>query len=277
MRAAPSSPPVPRSARDLVLGPVVLAATANVIMELSWPGVGHGVAESRVDSGNVMLHPVHRFRTTSAYLAVALLGTDDERLAYRRAVGRSHAHVHATAESPVDYDAFDPELQRWVALCLYRAFEDTWGLLAGHPGMRLPDAVYRDCATLGTTLQMRPEQWPPDRDAFDGAWDDGLAHVRIDDVVRAYFARLLRGDFLPEPVRRASAASRTFWTTGFLHEPFRSLLGLEWSRADQQRFEARGRRLGMLVRRLPTPLRRAPYSTALADLRVRRALGRPLV
>ncbi|WP_433786251.1 oxygenase MpaB family protein [Actinomycetospora sp. CA-101289] len=267
----------PRSARDLVLGPVVLSATANVVMELSWPGVGHGVAESRVDSGNVMLHPLHRFRTTNAYLAVALLGTVEERCAYRRAVGRSHAQVHSTAESPVSYDAFDPELQRWVALCLYRAFEDTWGLLAGAPGMRLPDDVYRECATLGTTLQVRPEQWPADRAAFDDAWDDGLTHVRIDDAVRAHFHRLLRGDFLPEPVRRATASTRAFWTTGFLHEPFRALLGLEWSAADQRRFEDRGRRLGAIVHRLPPFVRQAPYSTALADLRVRRRLGLALV
>ncbi|MDD7941375.1 oxygenase MpaB family protein [Actinomycetospora lutea] len=260
-----------------MLGPVVLSATANVIMELSWPGVGHGVAESRVDSGDVMRHPLHRFRTTTAYLAVALLGTDAERADYRRAVGRSHAHVHATAESPVDYDAFDPELQRWVAMCLYRAFEDTWGLLAGEPGTRLPDAVYRQCATLGTTLQMRPEQWPADRAAFDDAWDDGLTHVRIDDAVAAYVARLIDGEFLPEPLRGASRAMRTFLTTGFLHEPFRSLLGLAWSPADQERFETQLRRLGAVVHRLPGGLRRAPYSTALADLRVRRALGRPLV
>ncbi|HSK59585.1 MAG TPA: oxygenase MpaB family protein [Actinomycetospora sp.] len=268
---------VPRSARDLVLGPVVLSAAANVVMELSWPGVGHGVVESRVHSGDLMLHPVHRFRTTTAYLAVAMLGTDDERAAYRRAVGRSHAPVHSTGAGPVAYDAFDPELQRWVALCLYRAFEDTWGLLAGTPGVRLPDPVVRECAVLGTTLQVRPERWPAGRDAFDDAWDDGLAHVRIDDPVRAHLHRLLRGDFLPQPVRRATAHERTFWTTGFLHEPFRSLLGLEWSAADEHRFRTRLRRLGAVVHRLPAPVRQAPYSTALADLRVRRRLGAALV
>jgi uncharacterized protein (DUF2236 family) len=130
---------------------------------------------------------------------------------------------------------------------------------------------------LGTTLQMRAEQWPADRDAFDDAWDDGLTHVRVDDAVRVYLHRLLRGDYLPGPVRRATAAERTFWTTGYLHEPFRALLGLDWSRADQQRFETRLRRLGAVVHRLPAPLRRAPYSTALTDLRVRRRLGLPLV
>ena len=40
----------------------------------------------------------------SAACFAALLGTDEERDDYRRAVGRSHAHVHATADSPVGYD-----------------------------------------------------------------------------------------------------------------------------------------------------------------------------
>lgn len=58
-----------------------LAGPANVIMQLSWPGVGYGVQESRVDSGNALKHPVKRARTTFTYLAVALLGTaEDQRI-----------------------------------------------------------------------------------------------------------------------------------------------------------------------------------------------------
>src|SRR4051794_39090675 len=113
---------LPRSAQDLVLAPVLLGATANVIMELSLPPVGHGVRESRVDSGNLFRHPFHRFRTTNAYLGVALLGTEDEIGAYRKAVGGSHAQVRSTGESPVRYSAFDRDLQLWVAACIYRAF-----------------------------------------------------------------------------------------------------------------------------------------------------------
>src|SRR3954470_7922597 len=82
---------------------------------------------------------------------------------------------------PVVLSAVANVIMEWVALCLYRAFEDTWGLLAGRPGLRLPDAVFRECASLGTTLQMRPERWPADRAAFDDAWDEGLSRVRIDD------------------------------------------------------------------------------------------------
>ena len=66
------------------------ASAANVIMQLSWPGVGHGVVESKVDSGNLLKHPWKRARTTFQYLAVAILGNDDDRVAMRKAVDTAH-------------------------------------------------------------------------------------------------------------------------------------------------------------------------------------------
>lgn len=266
----------PRTARDLVLAPVLLGATANVIMELSLPPVGHGVRESRVTSGNLFEHPLHRFRTTNTYLGVALLGTEDDRRDYRRAVGGSHAQVRSTEQSPVAYRATDRNLQLWVAACLYRAFEDTWGLLTGRPGMRLPDPVYRECAALGTTLQVRPEQWPADRAAFEDYWTEGLRAVAIEPAMRAYFERLMNREYLGRAGRIGLPRSRWF-TTGFLHEPFRSMLELPWPDADQREFEQRMRRMGEVLFRLPPALRRMPYNTCLADMRLRRRFGRPLV
>src|SRR3989442_6086019 len=77
-----------------------VGGTANVIMQLSTLPVGYGVLESTVDSGKVMLHPIKRLRTTLTYLAVAMLGTDDERDAYRDAVNLSHRSVRSTSASP---------------------------------------------------------------------------------------------------------------------------------------------------------------------------------
>ena len=57
------------------------AGAANVIMQLSWPEVGHGVIESPVEAGNLFKHPWKRLRTTTQYLAVAVLGNDDDRAA----------------------------------------------------------------------------------------------------------------------------------------------------------------------------------------------------
>ncbi|WP_231611541.1 oxygenase MpaB family protein, partial [Rhodococcus sp. CX] len=87
------------------------AGAANIIMQLSWPGVGYGVFESRVESGRLFDHPFKRTRTTLGYLAVAARGTEEERKLFRDAVNRSHRQVRSTAESPVKYNAFDPELQ----------------------------------------------------------------------------------------------------------------------------------------------------------------------
>jgi uncharacterized protein (DUF2236 family) len=267
----------PRTAADAVTAGVALGATANVIMQLARPGVGHGVVESRVDRGNLMLHPLRRLRTTSTYLSVAMLGTDDDVRVYRRAVGRSHARVRSTEASPVAYDAFDRELQMWVAGCLVRAFEDSWALLAGRPGTWLPDDAYRECARLGTGLQVRPEQWPADRAAFERWWEGQLAHVHLDDTVRAYLWRLVHQEFLPAPLRPLLTPASRFFTAGFLPEPFRSLMGFIWTDAEQERFEATMGRIGAVLLRAPGPLRRYPYNFYLADVRVRRRLGMPLV
>ncbi len=267
----------PHCAADTVSGAVALGATANVIMQLARPGVGYGVVESRVDRGNVMLHPLHRLRTTSTYLSVTMLGGEGDVRAYRRAVGRSHAQVRSTESSPVAYDAFDRELQMWVAGCLVRAFEDTWALLHGRPGAWLPDDVYRECARLGTGLQVRPEQWPADRAAFEHWWDSQLEHVHLDDTVRTYLWGLVDQEFLPAPLRPLLAPSSRFLTAGFLREPFRSLMGFDWSAADQERFEATMRRVGAVLRRVPGTVRKFPYNAFLADVRTRRRLGMPLV
>jgi uncharacterized protein (DUF2236 family) len=248
-----------------------------VIMQLARPGVGYGVVESRVDRGNIMIHPLHRLRTTSTYLSVTMLGGEGDVRAYRRAVGRSHAQVRSTASSPVVYDAFDRELQMWVAACLVRAFEDTWALLHGSPGAWLPDDVYRECARLGTGLQVRPEQWPADRAAFERWWDGQLEHVHLDDTVRTYLWGLVEQEFLPAPLRPVLAPSSRFLTAGFLREPFRSLMGFDWSATDQERFETTMRRIGAVLRRAPGPVRKFPYNAFLADVRARRRLGMPLV
>lgn len=103
----PAGAPAGFDVRDIVEGTALLASTANVIMQLARPAVGYGVVESKVEEGQVMRHPLRRFRTTITYLSVAFLGTADERRVYRRLVNRSHAHVRSDANSPVRYDAFD--------------------------------------------------------------------------------------------------------------------------------------------------------------------------
>lgn len=261
---------------DAVLGAGLLAGTANVIMQLSRPGVGYGVAESRVHSGNVFKHPVKRTRTTLTYLAVAALGTDEERRAYRRGVNRQHAQVRSTESSPVEYNAFDEDLQLWVAACLYKGFEDTYTLFGKPMDGETAEAIYQSSAAFGTTLQVRQESWPADRAAFADYWEKSLDRVDIDDRVRAYLTDLVDLRFLPGFTRPFAPLHR-FVTTGFLPPRFREEMRLPWSHRHQRRFDALMRAVAVVVRLSPTPLRRFPYNLCLWDLRRRLAAGRPLV
>src|ERR1700742_3835624 len=171
---------------DTLMGMALLLGPANVIMQLARPGVGYGVMESRVESGRVDLHPIKRARTAFTYLAVAMAGTDTQKAAFRRAGNRAHAQVYSTPDSPVQYNAFDPELQLWVAACLYKGGVDFYRTFVGEIDEQDADQHYREGMVLGTTLQVPPDMWPPDRVAFDRYWHEQLDKVHIDDAVREY-------------------------------------------------------------------------------------------
>ena len=70
-----------------------------------------------VESGRVDRDPIKRARTTFTYLAVSTNGTDQQKAAFRRAVDRAHAQVYSAESSPVDYNAFDKDLQLRVGAC----------------------------------------------------------------------------------------------------------------------------------------------------------------
>ncbi|WP_107660905.1 oxygenase MpaB family protein [Nocardia suismassiliense] len=255
----------------------LLGGAANVIMQLSTRPVGYGVLESTVDSGNVMLHPVKRLRTTITYLAVAMLGTDAERADYRDAVNRSHRPVHSTASSPVRYNAFDPDLQLWVAACLYWGAQDTYTWLHGPMDEATADAFYRHSARLGTTLQVRPDMWPADRKAFAAYWDRQLARTTIDPPIRDYFHDLVDLKMLPLPLRLPFARIHRFFVTGLLPEHLRDQMGFTWSARDDRALARVLRTLGTAETLLPRPARLFPVNAYLLDFRLRRKLGLRLV
>jgi uncharacterized protein (DUF2236 family) len=267
----------PGSLDQAMLGIGLLAGGANVIMQLARPGVGHGVVESRVGSGQIFRHPVKRTRTTITYLAVAGLGTEEEKRQYRRAVNTAHAQVHSSASSPVQYDAFDPELQLWVAACLYRGFEDCHCAFIGSLDPQAGESLYRSAAALGTTLQVTDRQWPADRAAFQDYWDGALAQVAIDDTVRRYLYDIACVRFLPRWLSLPLGPFNRFVTTGFLPTRFRDEMHLSWSPRQQRRFDRLIGALSVAVRAQPKVLRQFPFNLALWDLRRRIRSGRPLV
>jgi uncharacterized protein (DUF2236 family) len=265
----------PKIVYDAISGMALSAAAANVVMQLSRLPVGHGVAESTVESGRVDKHPIKRGRTTLSYIAVAMLGTEDERLAMRGEVNRAHKHVNA--REPVRYNAFDRDLQLWVAACLYWGTEMIYTLLYGEPTPEQIEVLYRHGARFGTTLQMTEDMWPADRAAFEEYWTESLKKIEMDDVTRGYLRDLTELRFLPAPVRWTLGRLHRFLTLGYLPEPFRDELGYPWTARDQARFDRITRLLARANRTMPRPLREFPFNVYLWDVRQRIKKNRAIV
>ncbi|MGB8195528.1 MAG: oxygenase MpaB family protein [Acidimicrobiales bacterium] len=263
--------------RLLISGLALAPAGANVIMQLSRLPIGHAIVESKVDSGSLRKHPVKRTRTTLAYIMVALFGTEHERSVMRREVNAQHHFVHSDSDSAIAYDAHDPELQLWVAACMFRGVIDTVAQLRGPVNDEKFASLLSHCGRFATTLQVSPARWPNDRAAFEAYWNAAMREVRVDDVTRSYLRALASLEFLPTPLARALGPSHRFLTMGFLPPTFREQLGLTWTSQQQRRFDTIISFAARANRRLPTPVREFPWNLIERDTRRRIAGGRSVL
>ncbi|MCX5044910.1 oxygenase MpaB family protein [Aldersonia sp. NBC_00410] len=252
-------------------------STANVVMQLANPAVGYGVAHSKVENGRLDRHPIKRARTTAAYLAVAAMGTADDRRRYRQAVNRQHAQVRSDDESPVEYNAMNPELQLWVAACLYFGWEDIYERVHGRLVGAEREAFYQQGKVCGTTLQMPAELWPADRSAFAAYWDEQVAKIEIDEEVREFLIGIANFGYAHPLIAKRFGPVKYRRTIGYLPQEFRDALGVRWTDADQAWFDDYLEHHVERERRTPLWLSQLPFRLLLWDVRLRCRLGRPLV
>lgn len=270
---SPGSPAAPD--RGLLLSGLGLApAGANVIMQLSRLPIGHAIVESKVESGSLRKHPIKRTRTTLAYIVVALYGTEYEQSIMRREVNAQHRQVRSDPDSAVEYDALDPELQLWVAACMFQGVIDAVTFLHGPVDDATYETLLRRCASFATTLQVSETRWPRDRAAFDDYFASAVREVEMDDATRDYLLGIASLDFLPAPLSRLLGPSHRFLTIGFLPAVFREELRTPWSTRHQARFERVIAMMGALNRHLPRAAREFPWNLIERDTRRRIARGR---
>lgn len=246
---------------------VFLGAGAAVPLQLAHPAVGLGVAEH----STTPRRPLDRLRTTMTYIYAVTLGSDEERRLIARLVSRAHGPVRSAR-----YDAFDPRLQLWVAATLYQGGAALGEIFHGKLAPERAEALYREAAAYGTTLQMPPGLWPADLAAFQRYWDAALADLRIEPAVQAYVRGLLAGGAIPGWLRWLMPLQR-FVTRALLPPAVRTAYGLDWTGRDQVRWDRFVRIAPRLYAWTPAWLRHLPARWLLRDMRRRIAAGRHLI
>ena len=159
--------------------------------------------------------------------------------AFRRAVNQAHAQVPRRTKVGVG-NAFDPELQLWVAACLYKGFVRRVSRLHRRNGRRysrspLPRRHGAQDHAAGSTRDVAA-----DRAAFNRYWEQSLGKLHIDDAVRDYLYPIavsrMPGIQLPWPAGLYERFALLI-TTGFLPQRFRDEMKLDWDPVKQEQFD----------------------------------------
>jgi len=283
-RPATSRRRPPRELRDLLTTVGLTNGVANIIMQLSLPPVGHGVSESRVGSGSPRRYPLKRARTTGQYLALAVMGSEDDRDVMRTAIAGVHNHVHSTEQSPVRYSGNSRELQVWVAMCLFRFFLDQYTLVHGELDEATLDELVRAAEPLATGVNVRPAEWPQTWAEYVRRWDAMLPGLSIDPVVHHEFVTLSDLSFLGEAwgpighlLARIGARPYRFMTRATLPSEFRDMMGWDWTAADQRRLQRVLKVLRVVDTVINPHAMQTGYRLQVLDFRIRRRLGLPVL
>ena len=131
------------------------------------------------------------------------LGDGDEQKAGIPASGeQSHAQVYSTADSPVEYNAFDHDLQLWVGGVPLQGRCRRVPLFVGEMDEETAERHYREGMALGTTSAgARRRCGRPTAPRSTSIGRSRSAKVHIDDAVREYLwpiaAGRMRGVNLP--------------------------------------------------------------------------------
>lgn len=201
---------------------IYLGAGASIIRQLANPAVGLGV----VRHSNALQDPLSRLHKTMDYIYVVALGSDREREIIAREVDQAHKPVRSEY-----YDAFDPQLQLWVAATLYKGGIEVSELMFGRLDQATREHLLQQAAVYGTTLQVPPELWPADCEAFESYWARALAGCEVPAEVRDFVHALLKGGAAPWYIKALMPVQRLA-TRALLGPSLRRKFDLPWSRRD---------------------------------------------
>jgi uncharacterized protein (DUF2236 family) len=234
-----------------------------LLLQIAHPAVGRGVVEHS-DFANRMMERLH---ATMTFVYASVYATPEEFAIVRRSVNRAHAPVRAEAgQSGPAYNAYDPQLQLWVAATLYETMITLYERFFGPLPDDDADRVYREFTVLGSALQVPSSLWPANRREFTRYWEQMIASLQPTDATREVARQILYPKGIPVWLRLLFPQARLV-TAGLLPASVRGDFGLDWDDRHQRRYDRWMRWAVSVYPRLPRSWRTRPKEQYLRRLR----------
>ncbi|MDQ7805797.1 oxygenase MpaB family protein [Amycolatopsis sp. A133] len=234
-----------------------LLAEQVLVLQVAHPVVAAGVR----DHSDYTSDPWTRLMRTVASLSIYVYGG----VAGARVEAARLRSLHRTFTGVSDgrrYSALDPAAYAWVHATLVKAPVDAQRFFGVPLSASELEEYYAQMRDIGRLLGVRDRDLPPDWAAFERYYDGMVAGFGANAAIDTLFEtiRTVRKPvkWLPDAWWRGLQRGQLFLIRATLPPALRELLGLQWTKADQRRFERFAAWVRAVSRPVPAAVRTAP-------------------
>ncbi|MEV6829342.1 oxygenase MpaB family protein [Amycolatopsis sp. NPDC051102] len=234
-----------------------LLAGQVLVLQVAHPVVAAGVR----DHSDYRSDPWTRLMRTVASLSIYVYGGT----AGAQVEAARLRSLHRTFTGVADgrrYSALDPAAYAWVHATLVKAPVDAqrfFGVCLSEVEL---EEYYAQMCGIGRLLGVREQDLPPDWAAFERYYDAMVAgfatNPTIETLLETFRTVPKPVEWLPDSWWRSVQRGQLFLIRATLPASLRETLGLEWTVADQRRFERFARCVRVAGAVVPAWLRTAP-------------------
>ncbi|SFW49083.1 oxygenase MpaB family protein [Amycolatopsis australiensis] len=234
----------------------VLLAGQVLVLQVAHPVVAAGVR----DHSDYTSDPWTRLMRTGASLSIYVYGGK----AGARVEAARLRSLHRSFTGVADgkrYSALDPAAYAWVHATLVRVPVDAQRFFGVPLTASELDEYYAQMCDIGRMLGVRERDLPPDWAAFSRYYDSMVAgftgNAAIDQLFETIRTVTKPVRWLPGACWHWHARIQMFLIRATLPPAFRERLGLQWTDADQRRFDRFARAIRLLATPVPAAVRTA--------------------
>jgi uncharacterized protein (DUF2236 family) len=244
-------------------GLLIASGGAASLLQTAHPKIAQGVYDHSYSAED----PLGRLKGTMQWVYAVVFGTREE--AERLSAIVTKMHVRVTGP---EYQANDPELQKWVAATLFAIAVDAYQLIFRRRFTRPEiESYYQQTKIFATILGCPEDVLPATYVDFRVYYVRMLGEIQITDASRAIAYQVLHPRLPLGRLNEPALAAIRLITAGLMPEPIRAQYGWPWSKSRERRFRLLMAALAVVYPRLPLRIRTFPRDYYLNALRKRLA------